>query len=253
MKLKGKAALITGAGSGIGRAMALVFAREGADIAVGDIDLESAAKTAEEVRQIGPKAIAIKADVGEPRDVDMMVDRTIDELGGIHILINNAGAVDEGVGTVDSSVEFWDKVVKVNLRGTYLCSRRAGKWMISHKTGKIVNIGSIAGIAGLAPRPSYGPAKAGVIHLTRCLATEWAAYNINVNCITPGFVWTPMLEGLFKKTHTDVAVIEKRIPLGYLAKPEDIANVALFLVSDEARYITGAILPADGGFLAAGR
>ena len=252
MRLEGKVALITGAGRGIGKEMALVFAREGADIAVSDIDIPSAEETAEEVRQIGRKAIAIKADVGEVDDVDMMVDRTISELGGVHILVNNAGIIDEAVPTIESSVEYWDKVMRVMLRGTYLCCRRAAQWMISHKTGKIINLGSIAGMAGFAPRPSYAPAKAAIIHLTRCLALEWGQYNINVNCISPSYVLTPMVEELFKKTKADTTLIEKRIPLGRMAKPDDIAKVALFLASDDAGYVTGVTLPVDGGWLSYG-
>jgi NAD(P)-dependent dehydrogenase (short-subunit alcohol dehydrogenase family) len=124
--------------------------------------------------------------------------------------------------------------------------------MIGHGARKIVNIGSIAGIAGFAPRPSYGPSKAAVISLTRSLALEWAEYNINVNCVVPGYVRTPMIEEIFKRTGTDVGMIEKRIPFGYLASPDDIANACLFLVSDSARYITGITLPVDGGWLAYG-
>ncbi len=250
MRLEGKVALITGSGKGIGREMALLFAREGADIAVNDIDLPSAEKTAEEVRQIGRKAVAIKADIGKPDDVDIMVDKVIGELSGVHILVNNAGILDEAVPTIESSIEHWDEVIRVILRGTYLCCRRVGRWMITHKTGKIVNISSIAGIAGLAPRPSYAPAKAAVIHLTRCLAIEWGAYNINVNCIAPGFTLTPMVEEIFKKSKADIGLLGKQIPLGRMARPEEIADAALFLVSDQARYITGVTLPVDGGWLA---
>jgi len=252
MRLERKAALITGSGRGIGKAMALTFAREGADIAVIDIDLPSAEQTAEEVRKLSRKAIAIKADVGKPEDVDTMVDRTINELGGVHILVNNAGILDETVPTIESSIEHWDEVIRVILRGTYLCCRRAGKWMVEHKTGKIVNLGSIAGIAGFSPRPSYGPAKAGVIYLTRSLALEWAEYNINVNCIAPGYVLTEMVKSAFEKTKTNVADVAKGIPLGHMLEPQDIANAALFLVSEEARQITGTTLPVDGGFLSFG-
>ncbi len=252
MRLEGKVALITGSGSGIGREMALVFAGEGADIAVNDIDIASAENTAEQVRKKGRRSIAVKADVSNPDDVDGMVARTIDELGGIHILVNNAGILDESVPTVESSVEHWDKVIGVILRGTYLCCRRAARWMIENKTGRIINISSIAGIRGFAPRPSYGPAKAAVVHLTRCLAVEWAEHNIRVNSITPSFVRTPMVLEVLQLTGTDIKVFESKIPLGRLGEPKDIANAALFLASEEASFITGVNLPVDGGWLAFG-
>lgn len=252
MKLEGKVALITGAGRGIGQAMALLFAREGADIAVDDIDLASAEKTAEEVRQLGRKAIAIKADVGEPGDVDMMVERTINELGGVHILVNNAGIAQNSVPTIESSVEHWDEVVRVNLRGTYLCCRRAGQWMVKHKTGKIVNMGSICGARGNPMRTAYAPAKAGVCNMVNSLALEWAKYNINVNCIVPGYVMTDMVKDLAKKGKVDLDLIVKRTPLGRLPTVDDVAKAALFLVSDDASAITAVSLPVDGGWLAYG-
>ncbi|MFC1993416.1 SDR family NAD(P)-dependent oxidoreductase, partial [Chloroflexota bacterium] len=248
MKLEGKVALVTGSGRGIGKATALLFAREGADIAVNDIIEASAEQTAEEVRKMGRKAIAIKADIGEPAEVDMMVERIIKELGGVHILVNNAGLTDEGAPTQESSVNFWDKVMKVNLRGTYLCCRRAAQWMVSNKTGKIVNIGSIAGLGGFAPRPSYAPSKAAVIHLTHCLAVEWGKYNINVNCICPGTVMTDMIRDYVKRGIVNLERREKRTPLGRLQQPEHIAKAALFLVSDDASEITGATLAVDGGW-----
>ena len=252
MRLEGKVALITGAGQGFGRVTALTLAREGADIAVNDIVLASAEQTAKEVRQLRRRAIAIKADVSESADVDMMVDRVIKELGGVHILVNNAGITDEAVPTNESSVEYWDKVMKVNLRGTYLCCRRVGQWMVSNKTGKIVNIGSIAGLGGFAPRPSYAPSKAAVIHLTRCLAVEWGKYGINVNCIAPGNVMTEMMKDYVKKGLVNLERREKRTPLGRLQQPEDIAKAVMFLISDDASEITGVTLPVDGGWLAYG-
>jgi len=250
MKLDGKVALITGSGRGLGQAMALLFASEGADIAVNDIDPVNAEETAKQITQMGRKAIAIKADVGEPDEVDMMVDRVINELGGIHILINNAGLFDGGVPTIKSSVDVWDRVIKTNLRGTYLCCRRAGQWMINHRTGKIVNMSSIAGIGGFAPRAAYGPAKAAIAYLTRSLAIEWAQYNINVNCIAPGQVMTEMYKEEIERGIINLESRLKRIPLGRLQEPEDIANAALFLISDAARNITGIVLPVDGGWLA---
>ena len=252
MKLSGKVALVTGSGSGIGRAIALLFAKEGASIAVNARHLETIEKTAEEIRQLGGRAIAIKADVSDADDVDMMVDRVVRELGGVHILVNNAGISGENVPITETSVEHWDRVVSINLRGTYLCSRRAGQWMVSNKTGKVLNIASMTGLVGFPMRSSYGPAKAGIINLTQVLAVEWAKYNINVNCIAPGFIITPLDDELFKSGKLNLELIEKRIPLGYRALPDDIAKTALFLVSNDARYITGVTLPVDGGWLAYG-
>ncbi len=191
MLLDGKVALITGSGRGIGRAMAVTFASAGADLAINDVSMEAAEDAVREIHALGRKAIAVAADVGDPSSVDAMVARVISELGGVHILVNNAGIVDQGVPTVESSVERWDEVMRVIVRGTYLCCRSAGKWMVEHGTGKIVNISSVAGLTGLAPRPAYVPAKGAVIALTHTLAVEWARHGINVNCITPGFCLTP--------------------------------------------------------------
>ena len=246
MKLEGKVALVTGAGSGIGEAIALLFTREGADIAVNDIDLPSADKTAEAVRKIGRKAIAVKADVAEPDEVDSMVDRVINELGGVHILINNAGIPIHGPLLEEQTVERWDRVVNVILRGTYLCSRRVGQWMAGQKTGKIVNISSVAGTKGSPTQASYGAAKAGVINLTRSLAADWGKYNINVNCIAPGVINTPLTQRTLLRMSTEEQ-ISQRIPLGRLGEADDIAKAALFLVSEDAAYISGIILPVDGG------
>jgi NAD(P)-dependent dehydrogenase (short-subunit alcohol dehydrogenase family) len=246
MKLEGKVALITGAGSGIGKAMALLFAREGADIAVNDINLSSAEKTTEDIREMGKKAITVRADVAEEKEVVAMVDRTIKELGGIHILVNNAGI--GGIGPVlESTVESWDRVNAVILRGTYLCSREAGRWMVSQNAGKIVNISSIAALRFRVNMSSYASAKAGVVNLTRALALEWAPYHINVNCIIPGGINTPMTQAS-ASTRT-AENIKELIPLGRMGEPEDIADAALFLVSDDARWITGVALPVDGGEL----
>jgi NAD(P)-dependent dehydrogenase (short-subunit alcohol dehydrogenase family) len=246
MKLEGKVALITGAGSGIGKAMALLFAKEGASVAVNDINLSSAEKTTEDIRKMGKKAITVPADVAEENEVVAMVDRAIKELGGINILVNNAGI--GGVGPVlESTVEKWDRVNAVILRGTYLCSREAGRWMVSQNAGKIVNIASIAALRFRVNMTSYASAKAGVVNFTRALALEWAPYHINVNCIIPGGIRTPMTQA---RTSTfNPEVIKELIPLGRMGEPEDIADAALFLVSNDARWITGVALPVDGGEL----
>ncbi len=252
MKLKGKVALVTGAGSGIGQAIALRLAREGADIAVNDINLASAEQTAQMVSQLGVKAIAIKADVSEADQVEAMVSRAVQELAGVHILINNAGIPPEMVPTIEQSLEKWDRLIKVHLRGTYLCSRYAGKWMIGQQGGKIVNMGSVVGISGFPMRTDYGPAKAGIINITKVLAMEWAPYHINVNCIAPGYIMTPLIRGLIDSGRLKAKPIEEKVPLGRFGQPEEIASAALFLVSDDAAYITGAIVPVDGGWSASG-
>lgn len=212
MKLAGRVALITGAGRGMGRAMALLFAAEGADIAVSDINLRAVEETANAVKQIGRRAIAIKADVSEVDEVDAMVERVIDELGGIQILVNNAG-IGMTAPAIEITLETWDKVVRTNLRSGFLCSQRAGRWMVDNGGGTILNISSIGGIEGSPYLVGYGPSKAGVINMTRVLAVEWAKYNIRVNCIAPGSIMTPMLGERFEKGQGTVDTFLKRVPL----------------------------------------
>ncbi len=250
MKLEGKVALITGAGSGIGEGIALVFAGEGADIAVNDINLAAAEKTAAAVRKLGRRAIAIKADVSSAAEVEAMVDRAIKELGGVHVLVNNAG-MSLGGPIIDEKLENWDRMINVVLRGTYLCTRFAGRWMVANKTGKVVNIASIQGLLGGRGMSSYIAAKAGVMALTRATAAEWAQYGINVNCIAPGIVDTPMTQNSIAKFMTPER-LAAHVPLNRMGKPEDMAKTALFLVSDDASYITGVTIPVDGGTINAG-
>lgn len=251
MKLKGKVALVTGSGSGLGQAMALALAKEGADVAVNDLHQTTANKVAATItREFKRKAIAIKADVARADEVDAMVGRTLDELGRIDILVNNAGMVQEFVPTTEQSVERWDWVIGVHLRGTYLCSRRVGQWMVKQNSGAVLNIASIVAFGGFPMRTSYGPAKAGIINLTQVLAVEWAKYNIRVNCIAPSYILTPMFENSIKTGKVNLEAIQRRTPLGRPGKPEEIAKAAIFLVSDDASYITGVTLPVDGGWLA---
>ncbi len=252
MRLEGKVALVTGAGAGIGEAIALLFAGEGADIAVNDIDLPSAERTAAAVKKKGRKAIAVKADVAKEDEVDAMVERVIAEMGGVDILINNAGLGDiHGPLLEVQTPENWDRVVAVILRGTYLCSRRVGKWMAEQKSGKIVSISSVAGMKGVPTMASYGAAKAGVINLTSSLAVDWGRYNINVNSIAPGLIDTPLTQRTVA-TWASLEQINERNPLGRMGEAVEIAQAALFLVSDEAAYITGVTLPVDGGMSAKG-
>ncbi len=246
MKLEGKVALITGSGSGIGRATALLFAKEGADIVVNDINLSSAEQTAQAVRQVGRKALPIKADVADEKEVVAMVDKAVREMGGIHILMNNAG-IGGGGSVLESSVETWDRINSVILRGAFLCCREAGRWMTGQKSGKIINISSIAALRCRNNMSAYASAKAGIISFTRELALEWAPYHINVNCIIPGGINTPMTRAHVSTLTPEV--IKELIPWGRIGEPEDIAKAALFLASEDADFITGIALPVDGGEL----
>ena len=253
MKLKNKVALVTGAGRGIGEAIALVFAREGADIAVNDIELSTAQETAEAVRKTGRKAITVIADVTRPDEVEKMVEKTVNELGGINILVNNAGiAYPRNAALEEKDMEVWDRVIEVNLRGTYLCSKTAGQWMAKAGSGKIINMSSVAGLSGFSMHGAYGPSKAGVVNLTKYLAVEWAGHRINVNCIAPGYTRTPLVELGISLGHFTEEDIVQRTPFRRLAEPEEIAKAALFLASDDASFITGETLAVDGGFLAFG-
>ncbi len=249
MKLDGKVALVTGAGRGIGRAIALAFAEEGADVAVNALHLSSAESTAEEIRKIGRRAIAIEADVADVEALRRMIERTLGELGRIDILANVAGNPVKHVPTAELPLEQFEQLIDTHLRGTFLCCRQVGQWMIDHDGGKILNIGSIAAVRGFPRRVGYGAAKAGIVSLTKTLAVEWAKHNINVNCISPGYILTPRTESGLKEGKYGMEYLIGRIPLGRLGEPEDIARAALFLVSEDAKYITGVNLPVDGGWL----
>jgi NAD(P)-dependent dehydrogenase (short-subunit alcohol dehydrogenase family) len=252
-RLAGKTALITGAGRGIGRATALLFAEEGADIVAADLDQADAGATVAAVAKNGRRAVAVAADISRPGDVRDMVDRAIAAFGGIDILVNNAGVGKVPVPTFElEDMEAWDRVMAINVRATYQCSQRVAHWMTTHGGGKIVNLGSQTGIAGAPNINAYGPSKAAVINMTRSLAVEWAKYGINVNCVAPCWTRTPRLEAAIAKGIVSLEEIQKRCPLGRAAEPEEVAKAILFLASDDAAFITGVTLPVDGGWLAYG-
>jgi NAD(P)-dependent dehydrogenase (short-subunit alcohol dehydrogenase family) len=253
MRLEGKTALITGAGRGIGLATALLFAQEGADVIAADLDLSEAEATAAAVTKTGRKALALAADIAVPGEVYAMVDKAIAAFGGLDILVNNAGVGKVPAPTFElTDMDAWDKVWDINVRGTFLCSQRAARWMSTNGGGKIVNIGSQTGIAGVPYINAYGPSKAAVINMTRSLAVEWAKYKINVNCVAPCWTATPRLENAFKAGFVSLEEIQKRCPMGRAAEPEEVAKAILFLASDDADFITGVTLPVDGGWLAYG-
>jgi NAD(P)-dependent dehydrogenase (short-subunit alcohol dehydrogenase family) len=251
VKLADRVALITGAGSGIGRGCALLFAKEGARVAVADIDEQSAAETVRQIRGQGGEAIAIAADVSSPEDTQAMVEATLKQWGTIDILYNNAA--DEGpiCFAAQISVEQFDRVIGVNLRGTWLGMKYALPIMMKQRSGSILNVSSLAGLKATPGGAAYCASKFAVIGITQAVAIEYGKYNIRANCIIPGWIETPMVHRLFGGTLPESSVTAP--PLRRIGQPEDVAKAALFLVSDDADYITGTIFTVDGGINAGDR
>ncbi|MGA2665934.1 MAG: SDR family NAD(P)-dependent oxidoreductase [Nitrososphaerales archaeon] len=250
--LRGKTAIVTGAGSGIGRAIALLFAEAGANVSVPDLNLEGARETVSLVKAMGGRAIAMATDVTGAKDVQEMVRATLDEFGRIDVLVNNAGInTKHRVPFYEQPEEDWLRVIEVDVKGTWLCSKTVSLEMMKSKGGgRIVNIASTAGIAPLRLQSNFVAAKAGVIQLTAAMAMELAPHGIAVNCVAPGSTLT---EGVKRGLYSDPAWAEKMvryIPLGRGAEPREIAQGVLFLSSDLASYITGETLVVDGGWTA---
>ncbi len=243
MKLSGKIALITGAAQGIGKAIALLFAQNGADIIVADIHLEKAQETAKEIQTIGQRAMAIKVDVANLNDVEQMVQSILERFGQIDILINNAGIARDKL-ILRMTEEDWDAVLNINLKGTFICTKVAIKPMAKRRYGKIVNIASVVGLMGNVGQANYAASKAGVIGFTKTIAREFAQRGINVNAIAPGYIETPMTDAIPEKVKEEM---KRRIPMERLGRPEDVAEGALFLVSEASSYITGQVLNVNGG------
>lgn len=253
MRLPGKNALVTGAGRGIGKATALLFAQEGANVVVADLNQAEAEATVAEITRGGGKAVALAADLSAPGAAKDMMGKALTAFGGLDILVNNAGVPKPPGATFEfDDWDAWDRVWDVNVRSVFICSQQAAKWMKDHGGGKIVNVGSQTGIAGQPYVNAYGPSKAAVHNLTRSLAVEWARFKINVNCVAPCWTRTPRLETAIEKGVVSEEEIAKRCPLGRAAEPEDVAKAILFLASGDADFITGVILPVDGGWLAQG-
>lgn len=246
MKLEGKKALVTGASRGIGRAIALALAAEGADVAVNYAGSEAAAKeVAAQIETMGRRALVLKADVADSAAGTAMVDAVVKEFGRIDILVNNAGITRDTL-LMRMKEEDWDAVLTTNLKGVYNCTKAAVKYMMKQKSGRIVSISSVVGLTGNAGQANYAAAKAGVIGFTKAVAKEVAARGITVNAIAPGFIKTDMTSVLPEKV---VEGLLNNIPLHALGAPEDIAKAALFLVSEDANYITGQTLHVDGGMV----
>jgi meso-butanediol dehydrogenase/(S,S)-butanediol dehydrogenase/diacetyl reductase len=261
MRLAGKVAMVTGGGSGIGRGIALAMAREGADISIPDIQPINAEKVAEEVKALGRKAVAMKADVTSAADVKSMVDRTRDALGKVDILVNNAGMASRpGMPFTNNTEEDWDRTFAVNTKSVFLTCKALAPYFIERRAGRIINIASIAGPLSATTMPAYSVAKEGVITFTRVVAKELAPHRVTVNAICPGVLYTEFWQKLAAhiaetnpafKGMTPREVFEKRVsdivPMKCEQTPDDIGWAAVFLASDEARYITGQALMVDGG------
>jgi NAD(P)-dependent dehydrogenase (short-subunit alcohol dehydrogenase family) len=246
LNLNGKVAIVTGAGRGIGRAIVLRLAREGADVVVNDVNLEGANKVVEEIKALGRRALAIRTDVVKSGEVKQMVETPLKEFGQIDILINNAGgsARERQSLFYESTEEVWDYVIGINLKEVRNCCRAVIGLMMSQRRGKIVNIASYAGICGVKGLADYSAAKAGIIGFTRALAKEVASYGININCVSPGPIETPgMLEG-YSRDYIENTI--KTAGFGRFGKPEEIASMVAFLASDEANFISGQNIPVCG-------
>ncbi|KPK89372.1 MAG: hypothetical protein AMJ94_12285 [Deltaproteobacteria bacterium SM23_61] len=247
INLKGKVAIVTGAGRGIGKAIAQALAGAHATVVVNDVDLGAAEEVARGIEASGGKALPVKADVRNEEEINRMVEITVRKLGGIHVLVNNAGIILRKPAE-EIAEEEWDRVIDINLKGSFLCGRAAAQAMIKGgQGGRIINISSIMGGVALPPRAAYCASKGGIVALTKDLAAEWAKHAITVNAIAPGWTVTEMTQSYFSQEPVRRFVLE-RIPLNRLGKPEDIAHAAVFLASEYSDYITGQTIYVDGGW-----
>jgi len=249
MRLANRVAIITGSGRGIGREMARLFAAEGAKVAVADVHEETARRTAGEITVTGGEACPFGVDITDPARVESMTRQVVEQWGRLDILVNNAG-IGLNKSFLETTLAEWQRVLAVNLTGAFLCAQAAAREMVRQGAGRIVNVASISGQRGGQGRAAYGSAKAGVILLTKVMAVELAPRGVTVNAIAPGPVDTDQS----RESHTPATrrAYHERIPLGRYGEHREVAAAALFLASDEATFVNGAVLNVDGGFTAAG-
>ena len=243
--LTGKVAIVTGAGKGVGQAIALGFAQAGADVVVAARTVADIEDTAAKIKVEGRKALAIPTDVRNVDQVTNMLHKTLDLFSRVDILVNNAGGM-VATPAIHMSADAWEETIKENLTSIFICSRIVGELMAAQKGGNIINIGSTYGLGPSTSNAAYGAAKAGTISLTKSLAVDWARYNIRVNAIAPGCIETPATHGLYQDPKARQARL-KMIPLGRIGKPADIVGVAIYLASDASAYVTGETIVVNGG------
>lgn len=247
MKLKNKVAVVTGGAAGIGKAIAIALANEGADIAIADLQTDKAQAVAKQIQDQGQRALALHCDVGNSAQVDQMMERVHQTLGGLHILVNNAAVISQGTFWNVSDAE-WDRIIRINLSSVFYCSRAAARIMIDQKQGgRIINMSSIHATLSEPNAGPYTAAKGGIEAMSRTMASELAPYKILVNCVAPGATFseltTPMYTEIVKQA------LFQRVPLKEIAQPEWIASGVVFLASDDSRYMTGQVLTIDGGYV----
>jgi NAD(P)-dependent dehydrogenase (short-subunit alcohol dehydrogenase family) len=248
LTLENRRILVTGGASGIGLAGAKIFRALGAEVVLADRDAGMLDTVADGIGA----AANVAGDVTSEADCDAMIATVQRVCGGLDALFHSAGVSDNVRSVVETDIDGWQRILDINVRGTFLICRAAGRVMIPQGHGAIVNISSVVGLGGIPRRPAYSPAKAAVAHMTRNLASEWGHHGIRVNAIAPGYILTPMVDRLVKDGAFDTDRIARRTPMARLGEPEEIANVAAFLLSDMASYMTGAVVPVDGGWTAYG-
>jgi len=249
-ELKNKVAIITGGSSGIGRATVELFAREGAAVIAADVQDEAGQCLADEIAKSGASVSYVHADVSHESDVAAMVHLALSRYGRLDVLFNNAGIEGEQAPTADASLDNWERVIGINLKGVFLGLKYGIEAMLQHGGGSIVNNASVAGLVGFPGIPAYSASKGGVIQLTRTAALEYATQNVRVNCLCPGVIDTPMVQRFTHDEPEAQAQLTAMEPVGRVGRASEVAELALFLASDRSSFVTGAIIPVDGGFVA---